>query len=354
MNHPDRLAALRARIEAPTLVSSLPNLRYLTGFTGSSAHLLVSPDGPATFVTDGRYGEAAESLVSPLHDTDLVVYTGGMWDTFRDLMAAIDAVTLEADAVTWKFADEFARETGVKTVSGGGAVERLRRVKDPDETAALEAAAAAGDAAFSALRGLADLGPTERELGRGLVEVMRSNGGDTADWAPIVAAGAGASVPHHESGEKKVGDGLLLLDYGCVVDGYHSDMTRTVWLGDALDDEMEKVHGAVLESQEAGIAAIGPGVPCGDVDEAVREVLRSHGYEEQFLHSTGHGVGLEIHEAPWLRRGNDDPLEVGNVVTVEPGVYLPGRGGVRIEDMVLVAEGGPRILTKSRRQLRAP
>lgn len=351
MNHAGRLNALRTSLEAPLLVSKLPNLRHLTGFTGSNGFLVVRPHGRATFITDGRYGELAESLVADLDDTDLVVYTSGLWDVFRDATAGLGPVTLEADGVMWQFASDFGRETGVEPVAGGGAVERLRRTKDDDEIAALTAAARAGDAAFTALRTITDRTTTEREVGWKLIDVMRSHGGDAAGWEPIVAAGAGASIPHYRSGRKPIGSGLLLLDYGCVVDGYHSDMSRTVWLEGEADDEMARVYRAVLESQEAGIAAVAPGVPCGDVDEACRAVLRGYGYEKQFLHSTGHGVGLEIHEGPWVRRGNDDPLQVGDVVTVEPGVYLPGIGGVRIEDMVVVTADGGRVLTGSAKEM---
>jgi len=350
VNHAQRVAALADSLKIPLLVTHLPNARYLSGFSGSSAYLLVTPGGALTFVTDGRYGELAESLLASIPDSDLVVYTSGLWDTLRSVVGG-SPVALEADGVTWDFATEFAREIGTEPDAVTGKVERLRRTKDAEEVAALRAAAAAGDAAFAAIGDLAEPTITEAELGWRLIDVMRSRGGDAAGWEPIVAAGAGASVPHYRSGRKPVGSGLLLMDYGCVVDGYHSDMTRTVWLAGEPDSEMERVYRAVLESQEAGIAAVAPGVACGDVDEAVREVLRGYGFEKEFLHSTGHGVGLEIHEPPWLRRGNDDLLAAGDVVTVEPGVYLPGLGGVRIEDMVLVTEDGGNVLTASAKEL---
>jgi len=350
MNHALRLDALRAAITAPLLVSRLPNLQYLTGFTGSNGFLLVRPGGKATFITDGRYGEMAEDLVGALGDTDLVVYTSGLWDVFREATAGLGSIGLEADGVMWSFATDFGRETGTEPTARPGAVEQLRRTKDADEIAALAAAAAAGDAGFTALRSIATRETTERELGWRLIDKMRDHGGESATWEPIVAAGAGASIPHYRSGRKPIGSGLLLLDYGCVVDGYHSDMSRTVWLEGEPDDEIVRVYRAVLEAQEAGIAAVVAGTPCGDVDEACRQVLRGYGYEKAFLHSTGHGVGLEIHEPPWVRRGNDDPLAVGDVVTVEPGVYLPGIGGVRIEDMVVVEATGPRVLTRSSKE----
>ena len=350
MNHAQRLSGLVEALSSPLLVTKAPNLRYLTGFTGSNGFLLVHPEQGSTFVTDGRYGEMAEELVADLDDTDLVVYTSGQWDVFRALLEGLEAVALEADGVTWQFSQDVERETGVKVAPGDGEVEELRRTKDEDEVAALEAAAAAGDQAFSALGEIAEPSLTEEELGWRLIDRMRAAGGQAAGWEPIVAAGAGASIPHYRSGSRPVGDGLLLMDYGCTVEGYHSDMTRTVWLGGRPDEQMGRVYQAVLESQEAGLAAVAPGAVCGDVDEAVRAVLRGYGYEKQFLHSTGHGVGLEIHEPPWLRRDNDDELRPGDVVTVEPGVYLPGVGGVRIEDMVLVTDDGSRVLTHSSKE----
>ena len=354
MNHAARLDALRAGITTPLLVTRLPNLQYLTGFTGSNGFLLVRPEGAATFITDGRYGEMAEGLVARLNTTELTVYTSGLWDVLRAATAGLGPVGLEADGVMWSFATDFAQEIGVPPVASLGAVERLRRSKDAEEIAALAAAAAAGDSAFGDLKKLALPATTERELGWRLIDAMRAEGAESATWEPIVAAGAGASIPHYRSGRKAVGSSLLLLDYGCVSDGYHSDMSRTVWLRGDPDAEMGRVYQAVLESQEAGIAAVAPGVACTAVDEACRAVLRKYGYEEHFLHSTGHGVGLEIHEAPWLRRGNDDSLAAGDVVTIEPGVYLPGVGGVRIEDMVVVAGSGPTVLTHSTKEFQIP
>ncbi len=351
MNHAARLEALRASISAPLLVTRLPNLQYLTGFSGSNGFLVVRPGGKATFITDGRYGEMAEGLVAALADTELVVYTSGMWDVLRAATAGLGSVGLEADGVFWSFATDFGRETGMTPTPAPGAVERLRRSKDDEEIAALGTAAAAGDSAFSRLAEMALPDVSERAVGWKLIDAMREHGAESATWEPIVAAGAGASIPHYRSGRQPVGKGLLLLDYGCVADGYHSDMSRTVWLSGKPNAELARIHAAVLESQEAGIAAVAPGVTCGGVDEACRAVLRRHGYEEQFLHSTGHGVGLEIHEPPWVRRGNDDPLAVGDVITIEPGVYLPGKGGVRIEDMVVVSASGPRVLTHSIKEL---
>jgi len=351
MDHASRLDSLGAGLERPLLVGAPASLRYLTGFGGSSGYLLVRPGAGSVFVTDGRYGELAEPLVAALRDTELVVSTSGLWDVFRGLLDGVEVLGVEAGHATWEFVRTLESETGVAPEPTTGVVEELRRTKDADEIAALRAAAAAGDAAFTRLRELLGGVSTEEELGWALVDAMRRAGGDAADWDPIVAAGPAASIPHYRAGGKPVGAGLLLLDYGCTVDGYHSDMSRTVWIEGEADPEMVRVYRAVAEAQQAGIAAATAGTSCGDVDAAARDVLAGYGYEEHFLHSTGHGVGLEIHEQPWVRRGNDDLLRVGDVVTVEPGVYLPGVGGVRIEDMVLVTGDGPEVLTESSREM---
>lgn len=351
MDHASRVERLTADRTHPLLVTSLVNIRYLTGFTGSNAFFFAAQDG-CTFVTDGRYGEMAEALVAALPDTDLVVYTSDLHPTLASVLGTVPRVDIESAHVSWALARTLDDVFDAELEPTYDIVEMFREIKDDDEIEALRRAADAGDAAFAALDELRADAATEGDLGRGLVETMRTVGGDQAGWPPIVAVGANASRPHHLSGDGPLGEGLLLMDYGCVVDGYHSDMTRTVWVGDAEPDEaMTAVHASVLASNEAGIATVRPGATLGAVDEACRAVLRDDGYEEYFVHSTGHGVGLEIHEPPWARRGNDDVLEPGHVITVEPGVYLPGRGGVRIEDMVLVTEDGHEVLTHSRKEL---
>jgi Xaa-Pro aminopeptidase len=351
VNHALRLQRLMDRLERPMLVTSLVNIRYLTGFSGTSAYVYVTPDA-AIFITDGRYAEIAEGLVAALPATRVVQHGGKVDATIAAAAGTAPAIDVEADHLSWAAARRLADTVDADVVPTTGVVEAMRAVKDADEVTALRRAALAGDAAFAALDGLLDSVTTEGGLGYALIEAMRDAGGDAAGWPPIVAVGPNAARPHHRSGEGDVdGTGLLLMDYGCVVDGYHSDMTRTVWLGDDVDPEMRRVHEAVLASNEAGIAAVAPGVATHDIDEACRAVLREYGYEDLFLHSTGHGVGLEIHEAPSVKKGGDDVLEPGHVITIEPGVYMPGKGGVRIEDMVLVTEGGSEVLTTSRKAM---
>jgi Xaa-Pro aminopeptidase len=345
-----RVSRLREKLSQPVLISFLPNIRYFTGFTGSNAYLLVGDDR-FTFVTDGRYAELAGTLIEAIAGADLVVYRSGLTDVLSKLLSGYQMVGVESEHLAWSMARELAGKSEARLIATTGTVEELRAVKDDHEVASLAAAAAVGDAAFAQVPDLAAAAATEGDLAWSLIEAMRGAGGSQAGWRPIVAAGPNASLPHHLSERGALGSGLLLLDYGCTVDGYHSDMSRTIWLSGTPDAETERMYRAVLESQQAGIDAVAPGVTGHEVDEACRAVLRGYGYEELFVHSTGHGVGLEIHEAPRVAKDSGDVLVPGNVVTVEPGVYRPGFGGVRIEDMVVVTASGRESLTASDKEL---
>lgn len=353
MDHARRLERLREGLEGPLLVTSLVNIRYLTGFTGSNAFLVVNGDGDGVFLTDGRYAEVAEPLVETLDGIRLEVYSTGLHDLLAGSVAD-GSLELEAGHVSWAFVRALRERFDGDLVPGSGRVEALRMVKDASELDALQRAATAGDAAFAELRFLWEDAETEHDVAEGLIGAMVAAGADRTEWPPIVAVGPHAARPHHRAGPHPLTPGLLLVDYGCEVEGYHSDMTRTVWMGEgAPDAELAAIHAAVLESNEAGIAAVAPGVRAADVDAACREVLRGHGYAEYFVHSTGHGCGLQIHEAPSVRRESEDVLAPGHVITIEPGVYLPGVGGVRIEDMVVVTETGGDVLTASNKELDA-
>ena len=348
----DRISRLRQRLEDPLLVTHLPNIRYLTGFTGSNALLLVAQDR-FVFITDGRYAELGERLLAGIPGSELVVYRSGLEDVLAEQLADYGRAGLEATDVRWSFVHAMKTRVDTGLTPTTGLVEGLRQIKDEGEVESLAAAAQAGDAAFARVRAMASEVATEEELGWGLIDAMRHAGGRQAGWPPIVASGANAALPHHLAADGGIGGGLLLLDYGCTVNGYHSDMSRTIWLQGEPGEEISRMHAAVLQSQRAGIESIRPGVTGHEVDEACRRVLRDFGYEDRFLHSTGHGVGLEIHEAPRLARKSDDVLAAGHVVTVEPGVYVPGFGGVRIEDMILVTDSGYRVLTQSDKGLDA-
>ncbi|MCP4304457.1 MAG: aminopeptidase P family protein [bacterium] len=347
-----RIARLRQNLEDPLLITFLPNIRYLTGFTGSNGFIFVS-DERFVFITDGRYGELGGHLLDQIEGAELEVYRTGLEDVLAAQLAGHDRVGLESQHVRWSFVHGLKAKTQSNLVPTKGTVESLREIKDAVEIESLAKAAAAGDAAFDRVRGLAANIDIEGDLGWALIGAMRDAGGRQAGWPPIVASGANAALPHHLSLGDPLGDDLLLLDYGCTVDGYHSDMSRTIWLNGEADPEIKRMHQAVLESQEAGIAAVKPGVTGHDVDETCRAVLRKYDYEDLFVHSTGHGVGLEIHEGPRVAPKSEDVLAAGHVVTVEPGVYVPGFGGIRIEDMVVVTETGHEVLTKSEKGLEA-
>jgi Xaa-Pro aminopeptidase len=336
------------------LVTDLTNVRYLTGFTGSNAALLVpaGDDGRTRFCTDGRYREQSAAEVPDLErieDRACALRLAG-----DSGAAGIDRLGFESDAVSVDAHTALvAAADPVRLHRAPGLVQQLRVVKDETEVAALRAACAAADAALAELiaAGGAAPGRTEVEVAVDLENRMRAHGASGPSFETIVATGANSAVPHHRPTDAvlRAGD-LLKLDFGALVDGYHSDMTRTVVLGRAADWQRE-VYGLVAESQAAGRAALAPGTEVRAVDEAARAVVRDAGRGEQFLHGLGHGVGLQIHEAPALAASGAGALAAGMVLTVEPGVYLAGRGGVRIEDTLVVRDSGPELLTLTTKEL---
>ena len=336
------------------LVTHLTNIRYLTGFTGSAALLLVRPDD-LTFVTDGRYEEqAAGQLRAAGVDADVVIGRSAavQRDTVSELAAGIARLGLEADHVTWAEQRRYAEEwfPASALVPSSGLVEALRLVKDEGEVARIEAACGIADAALAVVAPLLEDGLTETAFALELDTEMRRQGADDLSFETIVAAGPNGSRPHHSPSGRRIERGdLVVIDFGALVDGYHSDMTRTIAVGgpEALDDTQTRMVEVVRASQAAGVAAVRAGASTRDVDAACRDVIEEAGWGEAFVHGTGHGVGLDIHEDPRVSWSADATLAAGHVVTVEPGVYLPGHGGVRIEDTVVVTETGCRTLTRA-------
>ena len=261
--------------------------------------------------------------------------------------AKVTRLGLEAQSVTWAQQQRWAAElfAAGELVATHGVVEELRLVKDVGEAARIRAACAIADAALARVRSrLADR-PTEVEFGLELDATMRSLGAADVSFETIVASGPNGAKPHHHPSSRRIEDGdLVVIDFGALVDGYHSDMTRTVAVGD-VGEERRRMLDVVLASQQAGVEAVGPGVTAADVDAVCRSVIDESGWGEAFLHSTGHGVGLDIHEEPRVSGRSTATLVAGHVVTVEPGVYLPELGGVRIEDTLLVTDGGCDRLT---------
>jgi Xaa-Pro aminopeptidase len=331
------------------LITRLLHTRYLTGFTGSNGQVLMRPDG-AVFLTDGRYTEQSRREVP---DMERHTYTNPLREELPAFLQGVRRLGFEAEDVTVAVRDRLADSLGddVQLVATTDVVERLRAVKDDDERAAIRAAQAITDVAFEAILERFTVGVTEQQIARQLEAVMIDEGADGLAFDSIVAFGENAAEPHHEPNHRVLEEGdIIKLDFGALAGGYHADMTRTISFG-APPTELKKVHDIVRDAQRAGIEAVHAGVPGSRVDAVSRKVIEDAGYGDAFVHSLGHGVGLEIHEAPSLGRTQDEPLPEGAVVTVEPGIYLPGLGGVRIEDMVEVNADGCVVVGTSNRQL---
>ena len=354
-----RLERLQAGLEEAgcqaLLVTSLTNIRYLTGFTGSAGLLLVGPDH-VVFATDGRYQfQAADQLQGSGVEAELVV---GVPAVQQEAVAAaargLAQVGLEAGSVTWARQLAMAAEwfPEAELVPTEGLVERLRRVKDAGEVARIAEAARIADAALAEVRPSLLEGMTEVDFALALDFAMRRLGAEDVSFESIVAAGPNGAKPHARPSDRVIGIGeLVVLDFGALVDGYHSDMTRTLSVGPPASAELARVWDVVAESQAAGVAAVRSGAPCVEIDRTCREVIAEAGWGDAFLHGTGHGVGLDIHEAPAVGSTSTDTLEAGHVVTVEPGIYLRELGGVRIEDTVVVTETGCELLTHAPKEL---
>jgi Xaa-Pro aminopeptidase len=355
---PARLVRLRDWLRAEgtdaILVTRLKNIRYLTGFTGSAATLLVWADG-ALFVTDGRYRDAsAEQLAAAEVDATIAIGTtaASQRETLLDAAREFRSLALEDHDVTWAqqrdYVDVFASS---ELRPAGTPVEELRRVKDEGEVDRIRAACAIADDAFAALAPRFAAGVTERQFALELEFAMRERGASAMSFDPIIAAGPNGAKPHAEPSDRVIERGeMVVCDFGCIVDGYCSDMTRTVSVGDPGADARH-LYEVVLASQAAGRDAVAVAAECADVDRASRDVIVAAGLGETFIHGTGHGVGLDIHEAPRVASSARDTLRNGDVVTVEPGVYLPGVGGVRIEDTVVVTAAGALPLTLAPKEL---
>jgi Xaa-Pro aminopeptidase len=355
MNYAQRQARLRQRMEregvAAVLVKHLPNLRYLCGFSGSNGLLLLASEA-ATLYTDGRYREQARSEVRAARVE--VPARGELWKAAAQAARRRRRVGMEYEHLTLR---ERARwlaawpggARGLKDASGW--VEAQRALKEPEEVAAIRRAVELASSVFAPTVAKVRAGMTETELAGRLEFGLRRAGGEGLAFDSIVAGGPhGAWVHARPDGRRLPRRGFVVMDYGVVLGGYHSDMTRSVHLG-AAGRRAREVYRAVLEAQQAAIAAVRPGARGAAVDRAARRRLEAAGWGRYFPHSTGHGVGLEIHEAPRLGATSRETLAAGQVITIEPGVYIPGWGGVRIEDVVLVTPAGAEVLTPTPKEL---
>ena len=348
MDVPGRLGLLRERLGDAgvdaLIVTYLPNVRYLTGFTGSAGVLAVTP-AAALLTTDGRYRtQSAEQVAAAGADVDISI--GGV-AAQRDAVKALvtGRVGLEADHVSWSGLRAWTELVG-EPVPTTGVVEALREVKDPGEVALMARAAAIADAALGEILPLLSEGVTENDFALALDTAMRRGGAESTAFETIVAGGPNSAKPHHRPGDRLISAGEpVVVDFGATFQGYRSDMTRTFCVGGEPAGELARVFDVVRRSQAEGVRAVGPGVGAKDVDGVCRAVIEDAGWGERFEHGTGHGVGLDIHEAPTVSQLGTAILRPGMIVTVEPGVYLPGTGGVRIEDTLVVTEDGSRPLT---------
>ena len=336
------------------LIAAPATRHWLSGFFADDGAILLTPTD-AVYLLDSRYIEAGQKAVKTLPCAlmtrlyeNIAAFLGGhgvttlLVEAEKTTLAAakrLQAALLDAVAVC----DDDRLDA---------VIERERRVKTAEELQNLRAAQALTDDGFSYIVEHLSLGRTERDIALDLETYLRRNGSEGVSFDFIVASGENGSCPHAVPSDRRLQKGdLVTFDFGAVVGGMHADMTRTVALG-AVSDKQKELYDVVLSAQLAALACVKPGARCADVDRAARDVIASAGYGDFFGHSTGHGVGFEIHEAPNLSpRAGDKVLEIGNVVTVEPGIYLPGVGGVRIEDMALVTESGHENLTKSKKSL---
>ncbi|MGH9520282.1 MAG: M24 family metallopeptidase [Terriglobales bacterium] len=355
MNYAQRQGRARARMETERLdallVSHLPNIRYLTGFSGSNGLLLLRP-GQADLFTDGRYREQAGHEVMAARVR--VPPKGDLWKAAARLAAKAKRVGFEADHVTVTQRANWLRHwagqaTGFKPIQG--CIEALRATKEPEEISAIRRAVVLASSVFENVVKQMRPGMAETEAAGRLEFALRQAGGEGLAFDTILAGGPRGARVHGRPGPNPLpARGFVVVDYGVTLAGYASDMTRTLHLGRAGARERE-VYRTVLAAQQAAIEAVRVGAAAAAVDRAARRVIQAAGFGQAFAHSTGHGVGLEIHEAPRLAATSRDILEAGQVITIEPGIYLPGWGGVRIEDVVVVREDGADVLTPTDKTL---
>lgn len=353
---PERLADVRKELisarKAPYLVSDLVNIRYLTGFAGSYAALVIDEED-AYLISDSRYEEYARSILPDgvrfiLQKSDLVA-------TIRALLRKnkVSRLCLEEHGLPISSFFQMKTELAPVTLKAGGDIVNARRMrKSPEEIQILEKAVGIADECFAHLCPLIKPGVKEWDIAIEIDYFYKKHGCRRASFDSIVAAGPGSSMPHYSTSlTRKIREGeMVMIDMGCDYQGYNSDLTRTVFVR-SVAPEFRKIYTVVRTAQEKAIRAIKPGMLSGAIDKAARSHIADKGFGWAFGHSLGHGVGLEVHEMPALKARGRIPLAQDMVVTVEPGIYIPGKGGVRIEDVVAVTETGSRVLTRSSKEL---
>lgn len=334
------------------LIISPKNRKYFTGFDSSDGFLLVSADR-AVFITDGRYIEAAEKQISNCEVTLL----GKTYPQIAEILGEMNCKHLLVESSrmtvsTYNSLKGVLKSTSIATDSTlDSIINDLRSIKSENEVESIIKAQRIAENAFEHILKFIKVGVTEKEIALELDFFMLRNGGEGLSFETIAVSGKNSSMPHGVPSDKKIENGdFITMDFGTIINGYHSDMTRTVAVG-TVTDEMKNVYNTVLKAQQNCLDNIKAGVSCKNGDMFARSVINDSGYGKYFTHSTGHGVGVEIHEYPNLSPASDSILQVGNIVTVEPGIYIPEKFGVRIEDMALITENGCRNLTNANKEL---
>ena len=339
--------SLKEKGALPYLVTDMVNIRYLTGFAGSYACLIIGRDR-SYFISDSRYEEYARSILPK--SVDFVLQKIDFLDSLKDVLKKAGAKELfleEHSTPLSVYRNMQSQIKKVKLTPGGDEVNMVRMIKDEDEIGILRQAAKITDACVEHLRKIIRPGDGEWDISVEIEHFYRRHGCRKSSFDCIIASGAGSSMPHYSTSmEKKVRQGdVILIDMGCEYQGYNSDLTRTMFIN-SVDPALERVYRVVQEAQEAAVQAVRPGITTGKLDAVARDIITDAGYGERFGHSLGHGIGMEVHELPAIKKG-DLKLKKNMVLTIEPGIYIPGTGGVRIEDMVVVTAKGCDVLTKS-------
>ncbi len=350
-----RLAKLRERLEANNLDAAFlysgENVRYLSGFTSSTDGYIIVTAKKAYFITDFRYKDQAHNQCKGF---EIIIHKNSLIDDIKNIVQdnKVKSIVIEDTFMTVAMYENLKSNLqGVKISPLKDMLESIRMIKDADEIAAIQKAAEIADNAFKHMLDFIKPGLTEKEVALELEYTMKKNGATDLSFESIVASGVRSSLPHGVFTDKVINNGeFLTLDFGCVYNGYCSDMTRTVFVGKA-DDKQKKIYSIVLEAQEKALEQYKPGILCKEVDKVARDIISKEGYGDNFGHGLGHGVGLAVHEEPRVSPLGQRTLEAGMVVTDEPGIYISEYGGVRIEDLILVTETGCRVLSKSPKQL---
>lgn len=335
-------------LQAVLLISD-PNRNYMSGFTGEESYSVIT-DEKAIFITDSRFTEQARQQVK---DYEIVEYKGAFPEFLANLTKELKVKNLgfEQDVVSYSTYITYKEKLQCELVPMNGIVEELRIIKDKKEVECIKKAAAIADKAFEHMLHFIKPGMTEREIGLELEFFMKKAGAKDLSFTSIIASGIRSSLPHGSATDKVVNEGeFLTLDFGCIVEGYCSDMTRTIVIGKP-SEKMLEIYNTVLEAEERALKAIKPGISGAELDKIARDYITEKGYGSYFGHGLGHGVGRQIHEMPHVNYRGTNALKVGMVITDEPGIYIPDFGGVRIEDLILITEEGYEVLSNSPKEL---